>query len=344
VAIGWQAGNLLNSSSQCNVCVGLQAGNNSTSVRNCTYLGYQAAGSMTQSTGYNNTFTGYRSGFVIGTGEDNACYGNQSGVAITSGSRNTFIGTYAGNTNSTLNNSTCIGFGSQCSGSNQVVLGTASETVICPNILNVTGALNVTGNANHTGSIGLQSAQFIYFTDVAGGYTTSTTNYCRLFVNDRTAFVDFYNQRYWRSTRVDGSVPSNVMQLGPTGGLWIAGSLSQNSDYRIKTKLGDALPVLDRICSVPMIMYELATVGMYKPDGTNIGFYAHELQETFPDIENIVVGVKDAIDDEGNIKTQAVNTFQLTNILMKAIQELNEVVKKQQEQINLLLNKNVTIV
>jgi hypothetical protein len=160
-----------------------------------------------------------------------------------------------------------------------------------------------------------------------------------LFVNASIAFVDFFNARYWRSTHVDGSVATSVMQLGPTGDLWLAGGLAQNSDYRIKTKLGDAFPVLDRICSVPMIMYELANVGMYKAAGVNIGFYAHELQETFPDIENIVVGRKDAIDDEGNIKTQAVNTFQLTNILMKAIQELNEVVKKQQEQINLLLNK-----
>ena len=133
VAIGYQTGYSLNTSAVCNTLVGLQAGNYATSAFNCTYIGYQAGlGVSTGSTGYSNTFTGYISGKQISNGTDNAFYGKSSGENISSGSRNTFLGALAGNANTTYNNSTCVGYNSQCSGNNQVVLGTASETVLIP--------------------------------------------------------------------------------------------------------------------------------------------------------------------------------------------------------------------
>jgi hypothetical protein len=343
VAIGYQAGYVMTEPSICNTFVGYQAGLNA-NANFCNYIGYQSGGGTGPTTGSWNTCVGGLTGLSLTTGDENAFFGMSCGTNITTGRRNTFIGSRAGSdsTITTYNNSTCIGYSSQVTGNNQVVLGTTAETVLCPNVLNVNNSI-ICSN----GSIGIKlttsntSIYGYYITDVAGAYTTSTRCFYRLY-SDILGWVysDFNGAGFkWRTCDVAGNSVASTMILSYQGALWIAGSLTQNSDYRIKNKLGNASPVLDRICSLSMFMYELANVGMYKPSGTNIGFYAHDLKEQFPEIDNIVDGEKDAVDEDGKIKTQAVNTFQLTNILMKAIQELNEVVKAQQQQIDYLISK-----
>jgi hypothetical protein len=56
------------------------------------------------------------------------------------------------------------------------------------------------------------------------------------------------------------------------------------------------------------------------------GFIAHELQAVVP---NAVVGKKDAVDADGNIKPQGVDTSFLVATLTSAIQELNAKVEAQ---------------
>ena len=63
--------------------------------------------------------------------------GGRAGYSnIITGSNNTFLGY---NTNATVdtNYSTAIGYNAQVTGNNQIVLGTTSETVYCPNKLGV---------------------------------------------------------------------------------------------------------------------------------------------------------------------------------------------------------------
>jgi hypothetical protein len=58
----------------------------------------------------------------------------------------------------------------------------------------------------------------------------------------------------------------------------------------------------------------------WKEDGTDgQGFIAHELQAVVPDC---VTGEKDAVDEDGNIKPQGVDTSFLVATLTSAIQEL----------------------
>jgi hypothetical protein len=45
---------------------------------------------------------------------------------------------------------------------------------------------------------------------------------------------------------------------------------------------------------------------------------------------------KDAVDNDGNISAQSVESNMLTIVLMKAIKELNDIVKSQQVQIDSL--------
>ena len=71
-----------------------------------------------------------------------------------------------------------------------------------------------------------------------------------------------------------------------------------------------------------MFNYEMKDIGIFKKNGTQIGFFAHELKDAFSELDNLVDGEKDALTSEGTIQPQIVNA-ELTHLLMKAIQELN---------------------
>jgi hypothetical protein len=104
-----------------------------------------------------------------------------------------------------------------------------------------------------------------------------------------------------------------------------ASSVSYNtsSDYRLKTDL-KPFSGLDLVYNINV--YDFA----WKSDGTRThGVLAHELQEVLP---NAVSGVKDAIDENGDIKNQGVDYSKLVPVLVKAIQELSA-------EINILKNK-----
>jgi hypothetical protein len=70
-----------------------------------------------------------------------------------------------------------------------------------------------------------------------------------------------------------------------------------------------------------------------------LGFYAHELKDAFPELDTIVNGEKDAVNENGDIQPQKINP-ELTHLLMKAIQELNAKIIELSNRIVELENKN----
>jgi hypothetical protein len=60
------------------------------------------------------------------------------------------------------------------------------------------------------------------------------------------------------------------------------------------------------------------------------GFIAHELQEVVP---GCVIGEKDAVDEDGSIKPQGIDTSFLVATLTAAIQELKAIVDAQGAEI-----------
>ena len=112
---------------------------------------------LSNTTGFSNAFFGYATGKVNVDGFHNSFFGYNAGSANTSGDNNTFIGWFSGTNNTTennntligkgtninagVNNSTAIGVGAVVTVSNQIVLGTASESVRIPGLLG--------GGANH---------------------------------------------------------------------------------------------------------------------------------------------------------------------------------------------------
>jgi hypothetical protein len=145
-----------NSNSTQNTCIGNAAGNkigsSGTTVLEGSYNAFVGSGSgNANTTGYSNVGLGLNSCNVVTSGNSNVCVGSGSGGVVSTntgnvtGNFNTYIGHNATALTNALSNSTAIGTGAVVTASNQVVLGTSSETVVVPSGLIQTGAttLNV---------------------------------------------------------------------------------------------------------------------------------------------------------------------------------------------------------
>jgi hypothetical protein len=86
------------------------------------------------------------------------------------------------------------------------------------------------------------------------------------------------------------------------------------SDYRLKNTIAPMTGALAKVAQLKPVTYK------WNSNGSNgQGFIAHELAEVCPDA---VSGQKDAVDADGNIKPQGIDTSFLVATLTAAIQEL----------------------
>jgi hypothetical protein len=172
---------------------GLTLGKGGGNISSNTVFGYQALNSNT--TGGNIVAVGFQSLFLNSTGSDNASFGYQSlfyntgslntavgraallenrsgnnntavgyqagtaGTSNTTGSNNTYIGYQAQANGNNYTKSTALGSGATITASNQVVLGTSTETVVIPNQIN----FNYTSNP----TLAVGSLGYIYTYSVA---------------------------------------------------------------------------------------------------------------------------------------------------------------------------------
>ena len=103
------------------------------------------------------------------------------------------------------------------------------------------------------------------------------------------------------------------------GYIWTNGSNSTqyvtSSDYRLKENVKPMADALETVLKLKPCTYT------WKEDGTpSQGFIAHELQEVVPEA---VAGEKDAVNEDGTIKPQGIDTSFLVATLTAAIQEIN---------------------
>jgi hypothetical protein len=117
----------------------------------------------------------------------------------------------------------------------------------------------------------------------------------------------------------------NVGSIQTSG---LATSYVTSSDYRLKENVAPMTGALDTVAQLKPVTYK------WKVDGSSgQGFIAHELQAVVPEC---VSGEKDAVDKEGNIKPQGIDTSFLVATLTAAIQELNAKVNAQAAEIDTL--------
>jgi hypothetical protein len=91
-------------------------------------------------------------------------------------------------------------------------------------------------------------------------------------------------------------------------------SYNVSSDYRLKENIAPMTGALAKVAQLKPVTYKWKSNGS---DGQ--GFIAHELQAVVPDC---VTGEKDAVDEDGKPKYQAMDTSHLIATLVSAIQEL----------------------
>jgi hypothetical protein len=140
-----------------------------------------------------------------------------------------------------------------------------------------------------------------YFTFVASGYGLGIRNS----TGGSTVLVYFFSPNYVGEISTNGT--------GTT--------YSTASDYRLKENVLPMTNALSTVSALKPVTYK------WKADGSDgQGFIAHELQAIVPDA---VTGEKDALDADGKIKPQGIDTSFLVATLTAAIQELNAKVDAQ---------------
>jgi len=328
------AGNALSVITQFNTAIGHYSLYDCDASGRCTAVGYES-GRNNYTTSY-NTYLGYQSG-----------YNNSS-------PNNTFLGALTDIINSgatQYQNSTAIGYNSKISASNQIMLGTSTETVVilgsnstpffsCSSPENYL-TLNTSSSA-HTPILYLKSQQvdasnnnmfFVPLLDDGGFNGITAYKDCGIFWGSNTVdtqtgdlviapWSDVANGSGIKIFRATGSTQDGGIQVNGSGGVSAAGFYN-SSDYRLKENIEnlDNL-VLDNIRPV---VYNLKNSGKEE-----FGFIAHEVQELFP---SLVKGEKDGEN------FQTINYVGFIPILVKEIKDLKQKSKNQEEIIQKLNDK-----
>jgi len=100
------------------------------------------------------------------------------------------------------------------------------------------------------------------------------------------------------------------------------------SDYRLKDNITPMTGALDKVSALKPVTYTWKATGE-----AGEGFIAHELQEVIP---SAVVGEKDAVNQDGSIKPQEIDTSFLVATLTAAIQEQQTIINDLKARIETL--------
>jgi hypothetical protein len=230
-----------------------------------------------------NTFIGQAAGYFT-TGLVNTFLGSAAGSQVTTGSKNTILGPFSGN-NGGLDIRTASNYIVLSDGDgNPRITHTGNDAVLN------SGALGDVSNNPTTNTLSMGGS---------GWYATMTgaNNYWNHSYNGTV-----YNLRYRGS-----GVGSIVINSGSV-------AFNTTSDYRLKENIQPMTGALAKVVQLKPCTYTWKATGE-----TNEGFIAHELAEICP---QAVTGEKDALEEDGSIRPQGIDTSFLVATLTAAIQEL----------------------
>jgi hypothetical protein len=168
------------------------------------------------------------------------------------------------------------------------------------------------------------------------GFATGSTNPFLSIVN---ANASGDNACIYLNRRMTGSLV--VFGTNNGTGFTTVGAISHNgsntsyntsSDYRLKDSISPMTGALSKVSQLKPCTY------IWKSTGANgQGFIAHELAEVFPDA---VSGEKDALDKNGEIAPQGIDTSYLVATLTAAIQEQTAIITELKTRIEALEGSN----
>jgi hypothetical protein len=130
-----------------------------------------------------------------------------------------------------------------------------------------------------------------------------------------TVYVSFRNAS-------SGAEVGNIQTDGTTT------SYVTSSDYRLKHDIQPMTGALAKVAQLKPVTYKWNA-----DDSESQGFIAHELQEVVPEC---VTGEKDAVNENGSIKPQGIDTSFLVATLTAALQEAHGLIKDLQARVDAL--------
>jgi hypothetical protein len=127
--------------------------------------------------------------------------------------------------------------------------------------------------------------------------------------------------QYYLVFGYNGGAIGGVTQNGTTQVLYLT-----SSDYRLKENVAPITGALDRVSKLKPVTYSWKNTD----NEVGEGFIAHELQEVCPLAVN---GEKDAVNEDGSIKAQGIDTAKIVSLLTAAIQEQQAIITQLQADV-----------
>ena len=368
--IGHRAGEAFESGSG-NAYFGLMAGKSTKTGDNNSFIGFRAGDNF--ASGGENVMIGFSAGADSKTGNSNVFIGSDAG-ANSSGDQNVFLGAGSGGSVKNGSRNVMIGSGAGLfadSSQNNVFIGAMSgyhhvggpENVF---LGNNSGWSHQNGGNNifiggGSGYFHVDGSNNVFIGQRAGFNNTNGENNIFIgyeagmdVVSDGKLIIDLFNRppeqafivgdMYNNNLRINNQV--GVGRNADAHALEVEGSVSKseagdwvvNSDARIKTDIEDITGAREQIMRIRPVKFRYTGEWMEKHpsirDTEHYNFVAQEFQQVFPD------AVKAGSDKlaEGDPLLQ-MDSYPAQIVAIKAIQELIEENRSQQEAIDRLLDK-----
>ena len=350
--IGFKAGNLIPVKNPTyNTFIGYESGakNSSTIPTYNLFIGHAAGNGNT--TGTNNVFLGYYSGYGVGpVAHNNVFIGKLSGTETT-GSDNIFIGSESGRVNTSGNGNVFLGLSAgrfNIGGYQNLFLGSNAGQENTSGYHNVSmgysaGNLNKTGNFNLY--IGAQAGtQNLKSRNVCIGFQSgfsNTTGHDNLFIGYKSGFSETRSNKliidnYYNS----GSLPliwgdfrlSRVVIAGDSTNnlsgynFFVNGSAAgktvwtNTSDARLKKNIVTIPDALNKVMQLRGVNYEWIDSSV--ETGTRMGLIAQEVEKVVPEVVNT------------NGDYYSMQYAPLNALLIEAIKEQQNQINKQNERLD----------
>jgi hypothetical protein len=318
---------------------------NTTGLNN-TFIGF--ASGFGNTTGTSNSLLGYKSGYALSTGSNNSFVGSQAGLNNTTGSYNTFTGAGAGTSVNTGYSNTATGFNAMVAGTtgtSNCIFGTnaaVSQTTATDNSAFGYGAL-YNGTGSYNTALG---------SNAGGLYSTGNNN--TFIGNSADAGAIISNSTALGNTAIVNA--SNKIRLGNTTVSVIEGQVAWSwpSDARFKTNVTENVKGLEFIKNLRPVNYQFNTeefdlfLMKNMPDSVktkrtqgidytaskaviHTGFIAQEVEQAAITSGYVFDGVHVPVNDDDNY---SVSYAQFVVPLVKAVQELSKISDSLQTRTN----------
>lgn len=324
--IGFEAGANDDLTNNENTAIGYWALRSNTTGSGNTAIGAYALGRST--TGSQNVATGDGALYYNTTGSQNVATGNNALRGNGTGSYNVVSGYYSMRSNTSGRDNAVFGhyaMRANETGSYNVALGSRAG-----HFASISAANNVLIGCRAGYSAGSNNVMIGYY----AGYSETGSN--KLYIdNSNTSSPLIYGDFSTDLLEINGDLrpgTDNAKTLGASSNRWTAvyatNGTIQTSDARFKTNVENMNYGLEELMALRSVTYQ------WKEDGvgeTKLGFIAQELELIVPEVVTVA---------NDSMQTRGVNYSELIPVLVRAIQEQQELIETQKSELEVSQAQN----